>query len=286
MNLGAAEQWLLEHEPAIRLTLFLGGLLLLAGLERAFPRRAWSLPRLRRQAANLGLVVVNTVALRLVLPLAAVGTATLADERGWGLFGVLDWPRAVEVLLAVLLLDFAIYLQHVMFHAVPSLWRLHGMHHADRDFDVTTGPRFHPLEILLSMGIKLGLVAALGPAAVAVLIFESLLGVLPLFNHSNVRLPEGLDRVLRLVVVTPDMHRVHHSVVPAETNSNYGFNVPWWDRLMGTYRAQPDAGHDGMTIGLSEHQDDRVQSIPWLLAFPFRPAPPSVPVQDSAPETS
>ncbi len=264
------EAWLLGHEPAIRLSLFLGGLVLLAVIERLLPRRAATLPRLRRQAANLGLVVVNTVALRLVLPLAAVGTALVAEAQGWGLFGVLDWPRAVEIVLAVLLLDFAIYLQHVMFHAVPVLWRIHAMHHADRDFDVTTGPRFHPIEILLSMAIKLGLVAALGPPAVAVLIFEGLLGVLPLFNHANLRLPARLDRVLRLVVVTPDMHRVHHSVRREETNSNFGFNVPWWDRLMGTYRAQPADGHEGMTIGLPEHQAGSVQSIPWMLAFPFR----------------
>lgn len=144
------------------------------------------------------------------------------------------------------------------------------MHHADRDFDVTTGPRFHPLEILLSMAIKLGVVAALGAPAVAVLIFEALLGVLPLFNHANLRLPLTLDRALRGVLVTPDMHRVHHSIVPAETHSNFGFNVPWWDRLMGTYRAQPAAGHEDMIIGLPEHQEGGVQSIPWMLRFPFR----------------
>ncbi len=272
---GPIEAWLLGHEPAVRLGLFLGGLVLLALLERLSPRRTPVLPRIRRQAANLGLVVVNTVALRLLLPLAAVGTAVIAEEQGWGLFGVLGWPHAVEVALAVLLLDLAIYLQHVMFHAVPVLWRLHAVHHADRDFDVTTGPRFHPLEILLSMVIKLGLVAALGPPAVAVLIFEALLGVLPLFNHANLRLPKGLDRWLRLVVVTPDMHRVHHSVRSGETNSNFGFNVPWWDRLMGTYRSQPVDGHEAMLIGLPEHQEGGVQSIPWMLAFPFRRPVPS-----------
>ncbi len=272
MSFADLEAWLLAQEPAVRLSLFLGGLVLFAALERLVPRRTPSLPRLRRQASNLGLVVVNTVALRLLVPAAAVGTAAMASERGWGLFGVLDWARPIEIVLSVLMLDFAIYLQHVMFHSVPTLWRLHAMHHADRDFDVTTGPRFHPLEIVLSMGIKLGLVAALGAPAVAVLIFEALLGVLPLFNHANLRLPIGLDRLLRLVVVTPDMHRVHHSVVPAETNSNFGFNVPWWDRLMGTYRAQPEAGHEGAVIGLPEHQEGGVQSIPWMLAFPFRRA--------------
>lgn len=282
--MSAVETWLLDHEPVVRLSLFLGGLVLLLVLERLLPRRGRVLPALRRQGANLGLVVVNTIALRLVLPLAAVGTALVAAERGWGLFGVLDWPHAVEIVLAVLLLDFAIYLQHVMFHAVPSLWRLHAMHHADRDFDVTTGPRFHPLEIVLSMAIKLGLVAALGPPAVAVLIFEALLGVLPLFNHANLRLPVGLDRVLRLVVVTPDMHRVHHSVRVEETNSNYGFNVPWWDRLMGTYRAQPRDGHEEMRIGLPEHQEGDVQSIPWMLAFPFRG--PRASARPTAPETT
>lgn len=269
------ESWLLGHEPAVRLGLFLGGLALLTGLERLLPRRSLSLPRLRRQASNLGLVLVNTVVLRLVVPTAAVGTAVLAAERGWGFFNVVGWERGIEILLGVLLLDLVIYLQHVMFHAVPVLWRLHAMHHADRDFDVTTGPRFHPLEILLSMGIKLALVAALGAPAVAVLIFEALLGVLPLFNHSNLRLPVGLDRVLRLVVVTPDMHRVHHSVDRTETNSNYGFNMPWWDRLMGTYLAHPAAGHEGMVIGLPEHQAGGVQSILWMLAFPFRRVPES-----------
>ncbi len=267
------EAWLLAHEPAIRLSLFLGGLVALGVLERLAPRRDLVLPRARRWAANLGLVVVNTVVLRLLLPLAAVGAAVLAAERGWGLFNVLDWPHGLEILLAVLLLDLAIYLQHVMFHAVPLLWRLHAVHHADRDFDITTGPRFHPAEILLSMGIKLTLVTALGAPAVAVLVFEALLGVLPVFNHSNVRLPATLDRWLRLVVVTPDMHRVHHSVRVAETNSNYGFNVPWWDRLMGTYRAQPEDGHEGMSIGLPEHQEGGVQSIPWMLGFPVRFGP-------------
>jgi sterol desaturase/sphingolipid hydroxylase (fatty acid hydroxylase superfamily) len=264
------ESWLLDHEPAIRLTLFGGGLALIALAEILAPRRELSLPKARRWGANIGLVVLNTVVLRLVIPTAAVGAAFVAQEQGWGLFNHLEWGHGVEALAGVLLLDFIIYLQHVMFHAVPGLWALHAVHHADRDFDVTTGARFHPLEILLSMGIKLALVTALGAPPLAVLIFESLLSLLPMFNHANLKLPLGLDRVLRLVVVTPDMHRVHHSVVVGETNSNYGFNVPWWDRLLGTYVPQPEAGHDGMTIGLAEHQTGGVQGIPWMLAMPFR----------------
>ncbi len=273
MSAETVEAWLLAHEPAIRGSLFLGGLLLFGAMERWFPRRPLTRPRLRRQAANLGLVVLNTLALRLLVPAAAVGTAVLAEERGWGLFAAVDWPRGLELILGVLLLDLAIYGQHVLFHAVPALWRLHAMHHADPDIDVTTGPRFHPLEILLSMGIKLGLVVALGAPAVAVLLFEALLGVLPLFNHSNLRLPRGVDRWLRLVVVTPDMHRVHHSIDPRETRSNFGFNVPWWDRLLGTWRDQPALGHAGMTIGLPEHQGGDPQSIRWMLAFPLRRPP-------------
>jgi sterol desaturase/sphingolipid hydroxylase (fatty acid hydroxylase superfamily) len=181
----------------------------------------------------------------------------------------LDLPSWAAVLLAVTALDLVIYLQHVMFHAVPALWRLHRMHHADLEFDVTTGLRFHPAEILLSMGLKLAAVAVLGPPPVAVLIFEVLLNATAMFNHSNIRLPLAVDRVLRLVVVTPDMHRVHHSIVPQETNSNFGFNLPWWDRLLGTYRAQPAAGHDGMVIGIEQF---RTRRDLWLDRMLIQPA--------------
>ena len=167
-------------------------------------------------------------------------------------------------------LDLAIYLQHVLFHAVPALWRLHRMHHADLEFDVTTGARFHPIEILLSMGIKLGVVAALGAPAIAVLIFEVLLNATSMFNHSNVRMPVWIDRVLRWIVVTPDMHRVHHSIVARETNSNFGFNLPWWDRLFGTYRDQPAAGHEAMTIGIEQFREPAEQRLDRMLTQPFR----------------
>src|SRR5204862_1231382 len=195
-----------------------------------------------RWASSLGLVVLDTVCVRFVYPAGAVGVALLAQERSWGLFNNWAVPAWLSVGLAVVALDFAIYLQHVTFHAVPLLWRLHMVHHADLDFDVTTGVRFHPLEILLSLGIKAGTVVLLGVPALAVLLFEVLLNATSLFNHGNVQLPAWLDRVLRLLVVTPEMHRVHHSTLPHETNSNFGFNLPWWDYLLGTYRAQPARG--------------------------------------------
>ena len=195
--------------------------------------------------------------------------AALAQERGWGLFNNLELPAALAIVVSAIALDLLIYLQHVMFHAVPALWRLHRMHHADLDIDVTTGARFHPIEIVLSMLIKLAAVAVLGAPAVAVVIFEVLLNATAMFNHANLRLPEGVDRFLRLVVVTPDMHRVHHSIVPAETNSNFGFNLPWWDRLLGTYRAQPAAGHEAMTIGIEQFRTPKDLRLDRLLVQPF-----------------
>jgi len=234
------------------------------------PRRSQAIGRLRRWPSNLGIVVIDTLLVRMAFPLAAVGVAVLAEARGWGLLQALTAPAWVTVPVSILLLDLAIYLQHVLFHAVPALWRLHRMHHADLEFDVTTGVRFHPIEILLSMAIKLGTVAALGAPAIAVLLFEVLLNGTSMFNHGNVRLPAHIDRVLRWIVVTPEMHRVHHSVVPHETNSNFGFNLPWWDRLSGTYRAQPAAGHDGMTIGIEQFRDPRELRLDRMLLQPFR----------------
>ncbi len=200
----------------------------------------------------------------------AVGLALLAEERGWGLFNVIETPAWLAFMASLLALDLAIYLQHVMFHAVPALWRLHRMHHADLEFDFTTGLRFHPIEILLSMGIKVAVVAALGPPAVAVLVFEILLSATSIFNHGNARIPLGLDRVLRWIVVTPDMHRVHHSIHPNETNSNFGFNLPWWDRLLGTYRAQPREGHEGMTIGIEQFRTRRDLWLDRMILQPLR----------------
>lgn len=263
-------QTILSVEPLIRLTVFLGLLVAMMLWELAAPRRRQEIPRVIRWTNNLGLVVLDTVILRLTFPLLAVGLAMIAAERGWGLFNTIALPDWVAILVSVLLLDLAIYLQHVLFHAVPGLWRLHRMHHADLEFDATTGLRFHPVEIAMSMAIKLAVVAALGPPAVAVLIFEVLLNSTALFNHANIDLPRSVDRWLRLIVVTPDMHRVHHSVDPRETNSNYGFNLPWWDRLLGTYVAQPALGHDGMKIGIEQFRTRRDLWLDRMLVQPLR----------------
>lgn len=261
---------ILAAEPTIRLGVFFGVLLTMALWEALAPRRERRLSRLQRWPSNLGIVVFNTMLLRLIVPVAAVGTALLSAERGWGVLNYVALPAWVEVAATVVFLDFVIYGQHVMFHKVPMLWRLHRMHHTDVELDVTSGARFHPIEILASMVIKLAVVAALGAPALGVLIFEVLLNATAMFNHSNVRISKAIDRVVRLVIVTPDMHRIHHSVVPLETHSNFGFNMPWWDRLCGTYRDQPEAGHDGMTIGLDEFRAAREQMLDRMLTQPFR----------------
>ncbi len=260
---------LLNHESAIRLGCFSLVLLLMMLWEWRQPRRTLNLPRGRRWPANLGIIVVDSVAVRLVFPVLAVGMAGLAADQGWGLFNQLNAPFWLAFIASLLLLDLAIYAQHVIFHRIPWLWRLHRMHHTDLDFDVTTALRFHPLEIVLSMLIKLAVVVALGAPAVAVMLFEVILNATAMFNHGNVRLPLSLDRRLRWVVVTPDMHRVHHSVWAEETDSNFGFNLPWWDRLFGTYRDQPRDGHTGMTIGLEYFRDRRATDLPQLLLQPF-----------------
>lgn len=261
---------ILQYEPQIRLGFFLGVFAVMALWEILAPRRGRALSRRVRWTNNLALVTLNTVVLRVLIPTAAVGVALLAEDRGWGLLNLAPPPFWIAVVLSVLVLDLAIYLQHVMFHAVPVLWRLHRVHHADLDIDVTTGARFHPIEILLSMIIKMGVVLALGPPALAVLVFEVLLNATSMFNHANARLSLALDRFLRLVVVTPDMHRVHHSIEADETNSNFGFNLPWWDRLMGTYRDQPREGHAGMTIGLNQFRTPRDEWLDRLLVQPFK----------------
>jgi sterol desaturase/sphingolipid hydroxylase (fatty acid hydroxylase superfamily) len=263
---------LLQHESSLRLGVFFGLLAAMMLWEVAAPRRRLEQPRRRRWPANLGIVVFNTVLLRLIFPGAALGGAWLAAERGIGLLNLLALPPLVALIAAIVVLDFAIYLQHRLFHAVPPLWRLHRMHHADLDFDVTTGARFHPLEILLSLLIKLAVVMALGAPAAAVLLFEVLLNATAMFNHGNVRLAIALDRWLRLLVVTPDMHRVHHSTVAAESDSNFGFNLPWWDRLLGSYRAQPAAGHEAMSIGLEDFREPAELRLDRLLSQPFRQA--------------
>lgn len=259
-----------DHEPTIRLAVFFGILVGMAAWELAAPQRRVEIPRLIRWSNNLGLVALDAVLVRFLFPVVAVGLAVIAQENGWGLLNQLSIPTWIVTILAVLALDFAIYLQHVLFHAVPALWRLHRVHHADLEFDVTTGVRFHPFEIVISMAIKLLLILALGPSAIAVLIFEILLNGTSLFNHSNVRLPFRLDAVLRLFIVTPDMHRVHHSILPSETNSNFGFNLPWWDWILGTYLAQPSAGHTGMTIGIEQFRTGRDLWLDRLLFQPFR----------------
>jgi len=261
---------LLSYEPVIRLGAFASIFAAMALWELLAPRRPQAIGRFWRWPSNLGIVALNTLLVRLVFPTAAVGVALFAELHGWGLLHALKAPAWLAITASVIFLDLAIYLQHVLFHAVPVLWRLHRMHHADLEFDVTTGARFHPIEILLSMAIKLGVVAALGAPAVAVLIFEVLLNATSMFNHGNVRLSERLDGVLRRIVVTPDMHRVHHSVAPRETNSNFGFNLPWWDRLSGTYCAQPAAGHEKMTIGISQFREPRELRLDRMLLQPFR----------------
>jgi len=256
-------------EEIVRLSFFLGTFALVGTWELLAPRRPLSCARGRRWFANLTLVVLDTLAVRFLLPILPVGMALAVQGRGLGLLNALPLPFWLRVVLAVAALDFVIYLQHRLFHSRPLLWRLHRMHHTDLDLDVTSGNRFHPLEILISMGIKLAVIPLIGAPPVAVLIFEVLLNATAQFNHGNIRIPPVLDRWLRLLLVTPDMHRVHHSVIPRETDSNFGFNLPWWDRLCGTYRPQPEAGHLGMTIGLREFRDPLQLTLPRLLLQPF-----------------
>ncbi len=260
---------LLDHETAIRLGFFFGVLATMAAWEVTAPRRVMTQSKAVRWYANLGIVALNTVLARAVYPLAPIAVAMVAGESGWGLLNLAQVPAWAAVAVSVVVLDSAIYLQHVMFHAVPALWRLHRMHHADLDFDVTTGARFHPIEILLSVAIKMGVIVLIGAPPAAVLIFEVLLNATSMFNHSNVAMPLGLDRILRWIVVTPDMHRVHHSVMPHETNSNFGFNLPWWDRMLGTYRDQPEKGHRDMTIGIDMFRDPTQLHLHRMLTQPF-----------------
>jgi sterol desaturase/sphingolipid hydroxylase (fatty acid hydroxylase superfamily) len=261
---------LLTNEASIRLTAFAGIFAVMAAWEILAPCRSQRLARGRRWPSNIGVVILDTILVRLVFPTTAVGVALIAEAQGWGLLHTLALPMWVSLTVAIVALDLAIYLQHVLFHAVPALWRLHRMHHADLEFDLTTGARFHPIEILLSMGMKLGVVAALGAPAAAVLMFEVLLNATSMFNHSNVRMPAWLDRGLRWIIVTPDMHRVHHSIVARESNSNFGFNLSWWDCLFGTYRDQPAAGHEAMTIGIEQFRDPVEQRLDRMLTQPFR----------------
>ena len=263
-------EFVMQHEVTIRLSFFLGTFAVMAVWEVIAPRRALALTRAVRWLNNLGLVFLNSFIARLLFPAAAVGMAAFTTEQGWGLFNYYEIPAGIAILASVVIMDFVIYLQHVMVHAVPVLWRLHRVHHADVDFDVTTGARFHTLEIILSMLIKFATIVVLGPPVVAVVIFEVVLNASAMFNHSNIRIPKTVDRIVRWFIVTPDMHRVHHSVEDDEANSNFGFNLPWWDRLFGTYRDQPRAGHEAMTIGIHTYNQPKLVAwLPGMLILPF-----------------
>jgi sterol desaturase/sphingolipid hydroxylase (fatty acid hydroxylase superfamily) len=261
------------HEPVIRLAAFVLVLIAMAAWELAAPRRALTITRRKRWTTNLGLALLNTLLLRLLMPIAGVGAAEMAADNGWGYFNDIDVPVIVALFGSLIALDFITYLQHVLFHAVPVLWRLHRVHHADLDFDVTTAIRFHPIEMLLSLLVKLATIMALGVPAGAVVLFEVILNAASMFSHGNVRMPVRLERIVRWLVVTPDMHRVHHSVRRPETDSNFDFNLSIWDRLLGTYRAQPVDGHDAMTIGVLNFRDAaHCATLSGALALPFRGA--------------
>ncbi len=259
----------LDLEAAIRLGVLLSVLALMGIWEVLAPRRALTIGKAYRWLNNWSIVIAGTLVTRLVFPAGLVGLAFFVEAQGWGLLQVLELPGWLAVLIAIVVLDFAVWAQHVMFHAVPALWRLHRMHHADLDFDLTTGLRFHPLELVLSFGIKAMVVVAIGAPVAATLLFEAILSSLALFNHSNVRIPPAVDRVLRWLIVTPDFHRVHHSWYPRETNTNFGFNLSLWDRMLGTYRAQPRDGHENMTIGLNQFRDPAWERFDRMLIQPF-----------------
>jgi sterol desaturase/sphingolipid hydroxylase (fatty acid hydroxylase superfamily) len=262
--------FILNHESTIRLTAFLSIFAIMALWEIASPCRKLRFTRGQRWVGNIGIVILNTLLLRLLFPAAAVGMAAFTTQAGWGILNETSLPLWLSIIIAVVIMDMVIYLQHVMVHAVPMLWRLHRVHHADPDYDLTTGARFHPIEIILSMLIKIATIAALGPPVIAVVIFEVVLNAMAMFNHANISLPPRLDRVLRWIIVTPDMHRVHHSVEPEETNSNFGFNLSLWDRLMGTYRQQPRLGHQGMDIGIISLGDPKITTrLTGMLMIPF-----------------
>jgi len=263
-------EFIMDNEIVIRLSFFLGIFAVMAIWEMIAPRRALTVSKVVRWSNNLGLVFLNSFILRLLFPAAAVGVAAFASEQGWGLLNYYDVSPLLAIVVSVVAMDFVIYVQHVMVHAIPVLWRLHRVHHADLDYDVTTGARFHPIEIILSMLIKFATIVLLGPPIVAVIIFEVMLNATAMFNHGNVRLNSTVDKWLRLILVTPDMHRVHHSVEDDETNSNFGFSLPWWDRLCGTYRDQPRGGHENMKIGIHTFRQEKMASwISGMLVMPF-----------------
>ena len=262
----------MENEATIRLAVFVGLFAALALIEAALPRRVRAQPRSARWMTNWAIIILDTLTLRLMaiaLPLLAVGAALDAQAHGWGVMNALGLPLWLAAILTILIFDLAIWAQHLITHKIPILWKFHRVHHADRDIDVTTAIRFHPVEIALSMLLKIGLVYLLGPPALGIILFEIILNGTAMFNHANIKLPLGLDALLRRVLVTPDMHRVHHSIHRHEHDSNYGFALSIWDRMFGTYIAQPEKGHEDMEIGL-EWQDDRPSRLGWSLMLPFR----------------
>ena len=261
--------WLALETP-LRLGMFAGVFLILTGLEFVIPRKSRVKPRLARWFSNFGLLILSSILLRFAMPIAAVGFALWLEEKGLGLFNILPWPIWVEVILAVILLDLAIWIQHVLMHYVPPLWAYHRVHHTDEDLDASSGIRFHPIEMALSFGWKLGAIWLFGPAAFAVFLFEVLLNATSLFEHANIKLPRTIDSLLRKVIVTPDMHRVHHSVHPHETNSNFGFCLSIWDRLFRTYVAQPKDGHNEMKLGLDKRPEGDTAHFTYVLLTPFK----------------
>ena len=257
-------------ETTVRLSVFLGVFAIMAMWEAARPRRARALSRPRRWTTNLGIVVIDTIVARLLFPVAAVGAALDAEARGWGLFNLIDLPPLIEIIAAFVLFDLAIWTQHVVFHHVPLLWRFHMVHHADEEMDVSTGLRFHPVEIAMSMAIKIALVYLLGPAALAVIIFEVVLNAAAMWSHSNLRLPAPVDNIVRKIIVTPDMHTSHHSTDRREHDTNFGFFFSFWDRMFGVYTDTPAAGHDGVEIGLPPWRKGQSSRLVWALLAPFR----------------
>ena len=266
----------------IRFAIFLGVFILMLVLESLFPRHPLVDSKPRRLGINLGLIGINIITIRLVFGAAAVGAAQFAGEQGWGLLNYLHLPAGVELLITVIFLDMMIYIQHVVVHMIPFFWRFHRVHHSDLDLDVSSGLRFHPLEIIGSMLFKIGLIFSLGPTPMAVLVFEAILNGMALFSHSNFKLPLWLDEKLRWVLVTPDMHRIHHSVVVRETNSNYGFNLSIWDRMLGTYNHYASKPQPEIEIGVEEIRQPEQVGLLNLLTLPFKEMKSSNPSDSSS----
>jgi sterol desaturase/sphingolipid hydroxylase (fatty acid hydroxylase superfamily) len=261
--------FIIDNAIYLRLSFFFAIFITMAIWEMMKPRRALTTSKGNRWIVNLSVTFIDALLVRFIFPMAAIGTAMIAEQHNWGLFNRLAIDSLAAGIIAILILDFTIYLQHVLFHYIPLFWRLHMVHHTDLDIDVTTGARFHPVEILLSMAIKIGVISLIGAPAYSVLVFEILLNGTSLFNHSNIYISPKIDKIIRLLVVTPDMHRVHHSVIIRETNSNFGFNFPWWDRVFRTYKDQPSKGHMDMIIGLANFRDAKRLTLPYILTLPL-----------------